>query len=144
MTFVGKSGNSQDANMSLPFITARPVLSVVVPMHDEADNLAGLFERLGAALDRVGLPYEVICIDDGSADHTLPRLKAQRQRDPRVKVISFGLADDMGGGLSWSGHGDFLPRYPLVRRLQFWSRLIASNRKKPASSTTVAIAAAPT
>ncbi|MFO1154471.1 MAG: glycosyltransferase family 2 protein [Rhodospirillales bacterium] len=67
----------------------RPLLSVVVPMLDEADNLKPLFDRLFPVLDRIGMETEVICVDDGSRDQTLDRLKAMRARNPRLKIISF-------------------------------------------------------
>lgn len=68
---------------------AHPVLSIVVPMHNEQDNLDYLFERLQDVLDRLNLSYEVICVDDGSRDRTLPLLVEHHQRDSRIKVISF-------------------------------------------------------
>ncbi len=64
-----------------------PHLSVVLPCYNEADNLDYLFDRLGSVLRGLGLPYELICVNDGSRDHTLRRLIDHQQRDPAIKVL---------------------------------------------------------
>ena len=48
-----------------------PFLSVIVPLHNEEDSVAPLFNAIVAALDPTGLTYEIIFVDDGSHDHTL-------------------------------------------------------------------------
>jgi glycosyltransferase involved in cell wall biosynthesis len=60
-------------------------LSVIVPVKDERDNLGPLHERLSAAL--IGTDYELVFVDDGSADDTFARLDALAARDDRVKVV---------------------------------------------------------
>lgn len=67
----------------------RPTLSVVIPMRDEGQNIEPLFMRLWAVLTTINLDAEIICIDDGSVDDTLDRLKALRQCDPRLRIVSF-------------------------------------------------------
>lgn len=69
-------------------LQATPVLSVVVPMFNEAGNLAALFERLVPALEALRLPYEVVCVDDGSRDDTLERLVEFRRRHPAIKIVA--------------------------------------------------------
>ncbi|MGE5864576.1 MAG: glycosyltransferase, partial [Rhizobacter sp.] len=64
-------------------------LSVVIPMRDEALNVAPLHAELSRVLGEVGLAYEVIFIDDGSADGTIDRLKEVQSSDPHVRVIRF-------------------------------------------------------
>lgn len=64
-------------------------LSVVIPMRDEALNVAPLHGELSRVLDETGASYEVIFIDDGSADGTFGRLKEAQASDPRVRVIRF-------------------------------------------------------
>ena len=63
-------------------------LSVVIPMHNEAEVLDLLFPRLDAALGGLGVGLEIICVDDGSRDDTLEGLRARAQADARVKVIA--------------------------------------------------------
>jgi len=67
---------------------SRPVLSVVVPLLDEQDNLRPLYEQLTEALKDSG-SYELIFVDDGSTDASFEILKDFHSADPRVRVIRF-------------------------------------------------------
>lgn len=67
----------------------RPELSIVVPVHNEADNLPLLIERLNAVLTPAVRSWEVVCVDDGSRDGTLAVLKLLNAADPRISAISF-------------------------------------------------------
>jgi glycosyltransferase involved in cell wall biosynthesis len=68
-------------------MVGRPVLSVVIPLYNEADNVDDLHAQLTAALQPMGLPYELILVDDGSKDGTTARLVALETRDARVRVL---------------------------------------------------------
>jgi len=65
------------------------ILSVVIPCYNEAANLTPLFARLEAVLETITAQYEIICVNDGSRDLTLPELLSQHQRSPKIKVINF-------------------------------------------------------
>jgi glycosyltransferase involved in cell wall biosynthesis len=65
----------------------RPELSVVIPVFNEVDNVRDLHRELTAALDPLGRPYEILLVDDGSTDGTLPALLAIERDDPRVRVL---------------------------------------------------------
>ena len=52
-------------------------LSVVIPVYNEEAGLAALFARLYPALDALALAYEVIFINDGSADRSAALLREQ-------------------------------------------------------------------
>jgi dolichol-phosphate mannosyltransferase len=67
--------------------TRSPLISIVVPAHDEGPNVGPLVERLTAAL-APNHRFEVIFVDDGSTDDTLARVKALAEVDPRVKFVS--------------------------------------------------------
>lgn len=67
----------------------RPLLSVVVPFYNEGPGVEAFFARLIPVLDRIGLDWEVVCINDGSRDDTLDRLVAQHERYPGIKIIDF-------------------------------------------------------
>lgn len=67
----------------------RPQLSIVVPVHNEADNLPLLVERLKAVLDGQVSSWELICVDDGSRDGSLSVLRQLNAADKRISAISF-------------------------------------------------------
>lgn len=62
------------------------MLSVVLPVFNERDNLAPLLEELGAALEH--RRYEIIAVDDGSTDGSLDELLRQRRDRPALRVIA--------------------------------------------------------
>ena len=62
-------------------------LSVVVPMYFEEAVAEECHARLSAAVS--GFDYEIIYVNDGSTDRTLPILKGIAEKNSRVKVISF-------------------------------------------------------
>ena len=67
----------------------RPALSVVIPVFNEAQSLDPLHRRLTQTLEKVGRPYEVIFVDDGSRDESAGVLRALRARDAAVRMIRF-------------------------------------------------------
>src|SRR5678816_838753 len=73
-------------NSSSRFLAGAPQLSVVIPVHDEQGNVLPLAAELNQALDG-HVDYEVIFVDDASADQTLARLRWLASRDRRVRVI---------------------------------------------------------
>jgi len=62
-------------------------LSVVIPVFNEEEVLPALFSRLYPALDRLGLKYEVILVDDGSRDRSAALLRQQFELRPDVTRI---------------------------------------------------------
>jgi len=62
-------------------------VSVVIPIYNEAPNIAALQERLARVLDGLGRSVEVWYVDDGSTDGSLARLREIAARDARVGVI---------------------------------------------------------
>jgi glycosyltransferase involved in cell wall biosynthesis len=77
-------------------------LSVVVPVHDEEDNVAPLYDALTAALRALGRSYEIIVVDDGSHDDTYQRLVPLADADDALKLIklrrNFGQTAAMSAG----------------------------------------------
>ncbi|MGE5547498.1 MAG: glycosyltransferase family 2 protein [Solirubrobacterales bacterium] len=65
----------------------RPVLSLVIPMFNESGNVDRLFERLEVVLKDIGVPYEIVCVDDGSRDDTVARVVEHNRRDARIKIV---------------------------------------------------------
>ena len=65
-------------------------LSIVVPVMNEQESVAILFEKLSARLDNLGQTYEVIFVDDGSTDNTFKELTKLHDENPGiVRVIRF-------------------------------------------------------
>jgi undecaprenyl-phosphate 4-deoxy-4-formamido-L-arabinose transferase len=67
-----------------------PTLSVIIPVYNEEQTLPLLFARLYPALDKLGIRYEVLFINDGSRDRSVPLLREQFQKRPDVtRVVLF-------------------------------------------------------
>jgi dolichol-phosphate mannosyltransferase len=60
-----------------------PLLSVIVPLYNEQDNVAQLQQEIRKAL--AGIDYELVLVDDGSTDATIAHIQA----DPTVRLIAF-------------------------------------------------------
>jgi glycosyltransferase involved in cell wall biosynthesis len=58
-------------------------------MRNEAANVPQFYRELRSVLQRMGRPYEIIVIDDGSQDETFGRLAALQATDPTLVVIRF-------------------------------------------------------
>lgn len=71
------------------FMASTPFLSIVIPMHNEAEALDGLFATVTPILDSVTPDWEIIAVNDGSRDDTLALLKERAQTEPRLRVIDF-------------------------------------------------------
>ena len=67
---------------------AVPGLSVVIPVYNEESNLDALYARLAPVLERTGRPYEVIFVDDGSADRSLEVLRRLHTTHRAVRVVA--------------------------------------------------------
>ncbi len=86
-----------------PRIGEPPLLSVVVPVHDEADGIVDCDDRLHAVLGAMPVRFEIIYVNDGSRDHSLLRLHELRARSPHVAVLdlsrNFGKEIALSAGL---------------------------------------------
>ena len=87
--------------------SVRPLLSVVVPLYNEAGNVAPLLERIAAVIERLraDVDYEIVLVNDGSTD-------GDAGRDPR--------GDDAARRTSYSSisratSATSLPRRPASR-----------------------------
>jgi glycosyltransferase involved in cell wall biosynthesis len=78
---------------TLPRTAPALALSVVVPIHNEEENIHPLYERLGSVLaegpEFYGTSYELILVDDGSTDNSFQRCVELQQQDERVRVVQF-------------------------------------------------------
>ncbi len=81
-------------------------VSVIIPIHNEEENVDALCAELLGVLEEAGLDYEVVFADDGSTDGSVRKLKAWCERDARVTVIelrrNFGQTAAMSAALDHS------------------------------------------
>lgn len=72
---------------SKPETTATPKISVVLPIYNEEGNLEPLILEIAKVLEPLQTPFEILCVDDGSQDNSVSKLKELAKADPRVIVI---------------------------------------------------------
>ncbi len=87
------------------------MLSVVVPMYDEREALPHFSSRLRPVLDLLPVPYEVLCVDDGSKDGTSLALLDLCASWPQLRVLTLrrnvGHQAALSAGLEHA-HGDWV------------------------------------
>jgi undecaprenyl-phosphate 4-deoxy-4-formamido-L-arabinose transferase len=100
----------------VPQIPTTPLVSIVIPVYNEADGLDALFDRLYLALDQLieqfPVCYEVVFINDGSRDQSAAKLAAQFDKRPETTRVvlfngNFGQHMAIMAGFSYS-RGDFV------------------------------------
>lgn len=84
-----RPGNALKALASMAEVT-RPVLSIVVPLYNEAGNVAPLLERIGATVERLhdDFAFEIVLVNDGSTDGTLAEIRSEMQRRPHIVLVN--------------------------------------------------------
>src|SRR5574344_1872836 len=68
------------------------LLSVIVPCYNEEENVHYFYEELmknNAFFQEKSLDIEIIYVDDGSKDNTVLEVKKLREKDERIKMVSF-------------------------------------------------------
>ena len=79
-----------------------PMLSIVVPIHNEEPAILPLYDKLTQVLDKLRKPYEMIFIDDASTDRSFELLSNLCETDARLKVIrlrrNFGQTAALSAG----------------------------------------------
>ncbi|MBO4562090.1 MAG: glycosyltransferase family 2 protein [Clostridia bacterium] len=65
------------------------MLSLIVPVYNEEEVLPVSFEKMDAEMKKLGYPYEIIYVNDGSRDGSMKILRAIAAENPHVKVRSF-------------------------------------------------------
>ena len=66
------------------------MISIIVPIFNEQDNIPTLYDQLLKVMGAVGQPYEIIFVNDGSSDKSPEILNSISEKDERAKIIHFG------------------------------------------------------
>ena len=87
------------------------LVSLVIPLYNEEDNVAALYNEVCRVADKFNLNIEIVMVDDGSRDRTAEVLQKVCSGDARVKVIrfrrNFGQTAAMAAGLDYAS-GDII------------------------------------
>jgi len=79
-----------------------PKYSIVVPLHNEQENVTELYDRLKAVMEVNGESFELVLVDDGSRDRTFELLREIAAVDSRVTVVrlrrNFGQTSALAAG----------------------------------------------
>jgi polyisoprenyl-phosphate glycosyltransferase len=67
----------------------QPRYSIVAPIYNEEGNIDALYKRICEVMDATGESWELVTVNDGSRDQSLPLLEALSASDSRVKIVSF-------------------------------------------------------
>ena len=70
-------------------IMEKPVISVITPVFNEEECLPAFYERVVPIMEKIGLPFEIIAVDDGSRDKSLEIISEHCKKDKRLKCVSF-------------------------------------------------------
>ena len=88
-----------------------PKFSIVVPFHNEEENVTALYARLKQIMEQVGETFELVLVDDGSSDRTYKLLEEIAAVDSRVLVVklrrNFGQTSALAAGFDHAS-GEFI------------------------------------
>ncbi|HZD50040.1 MAG TPA: glycosyltransferase family 2 protein [Silvibacterium sp.] len=88
-----------------------PKYSIVVPFHNEEENITAMYDRLKAVMEQVGDSFELVLVDDGSTDRSYKLLEEIAAVDSRVLVVklrrNFGQTSALAAGFDHS-QGDYI------------------------------------
>jgi len=65
------------------------MISITIPIYNEHGAIEALFAKIKEVMDRLGQPYEVIFVNDGSTDGSASMLDGLAARNPEAKVVHF-------------------------------------------------------
>ncbi|MBN1534770.1 MAG: glycosyltransferase family 2 protein [Spirochaetes bacterium] len=85
---------------------AKPYISIVLPVFNEEENVERQYRSIVEAMAPSRHSYEIVFIDDGSSDRSVPLLRGIAKKDPRVKIVvfrrNFGQTAAMAAGIDFS------------------------------------------
>ena len=105
LQLVGERHDRTFSGDTIPLGNPEVTLSLIVPVKDEEEAIFPFLHRTTPLLDKLSgiIDWEIIFVDDGSTDATLPNLIVASQRDARIKILSlsrnFGKEAALSAGL---------------------------------------------
>lgn len=75
--------------MIVQMTEGRPMISAVIPLYNEEENIPELCRRLVDVLDSMGARYEILFVDDGSTDGSYARLVEIKRENENIKIVKF-------------------------------------------------------
>ncbi len=130
--------------------TLSPDLSLVVPMYNEESCVDRFFENVLAILNGTCLSYEVICVDDGSSDATVPAIREWMRKYPNICLVrltrNFGKEMALAAALDHASGAAVIPidadlQDPpelIPQMIELWQQgaqmVVATRRERPGDS----------
>jgi polyisoprenyl-phosphate glycosyltransferase len=88
-------------------------ISIVIPLYNEEPNIDYLFERLEDLFNCLQLSYELVCVNDGSTDNTMPYLLKHHYRNSAIKIVNlsrnFGKEIALTAGIDYAQGAAIIP-----------------------------------
>src|SRR5207302_1521394 len=81
------SGYDPTADSAASASASAPVISIVIPLHNEERSIALLYEELQASLELLGQEWETVFVDDGSTDGSFAALTRLHNANQNVRVV---------------------------------------------------------
>jgi glycosyltransferase involved in cell wall biosynthesis len=76
-------------HQDLTNVPEQPDLSIIVPFYNEEDNISRMYAAIVAAIEPLGIDFEMLFVNDGSRDRTLERAVELARRDERLRIVQF-------------------------------------------------------
>ena len=100
-------------NPMAPSVPITCDLSIVVPVLNEEDSIDHFIAAIAPIIEKLGLSYEIIFIDDGSTDATVAVVEQAVATNSHVRLVkltrNFGKEAAMTAGLEWSSGAAVIP-----------------------------------
>ena len=89
------------------------MISITIPIYNEKEAITPLFTKIREVMDRLGRPYEVIFVNDGSSDGSAVVLDEIAKENPQAKIIhfrrNFGQTAAMMAGFDYASGDIIIP-----------------------------------
>ena len=98
-------------SVETPIIRACLKYSIVVPFHNEEENVTALYDRVKDVMEQVGESFELVLVDDGSNDRSYKLMEEIAAVDSRILVVklrrNFGQTSALAAGFDHA-QGDYI------------------------------------